>query len=152
MFPKIVNFPLETQGQEQDLNSEPDHLQAASPEDQRASCPYFSGIKSPQAEAEPNYQNENTRKNLRATAPKEGPHNLPNGGREIPTVNFMRNKSMQVANQDPLPEENTGLKPSPMTMAQEQKGQVNLPEISTNEWASSSSAILLLLDLGALGT
>ncbi|KAJ9076683.1 hypothetical protein DSO57_1023884 [Entomophthora muscae] len=128
---KINNFlPLKTQGQEQDLNPEPVH-------------PRFSRIEPPQAQAKPNFQNENTSKNLRATAPEEEPDNLPNRGGM---------KSIQVANQNPLPEENTGLSPILMTMTQEQKGRANLPESSTNEKSPSSDAISPLQNPSALAT
>ncbi|KAJ9082286.1 hypothetical protein DSO57_1006070 [Entomophthora muscae] len=119
---RIDNFlSLETQGQGRDSNSESDHPRAVSPKDQRAGCLRFSEIKPPQAEAEPNSQNVNISKNLRATAPEEGLNNLPNGGRKIPTVNLMSMKSTLVINQDSSPDENAHLKPTLMTMAKEQK-------------------------------
>ncbi|KAJ9062778.1 hypothetical protein DSO57_1006846 [Entomophthora muscae] len=61
-------------------------------------------------------------------------------------------KSIQVANQNPLSEENTGLRPTLMTMAQEQKGQANLSEGSTNEKSSSIGAISPLQNPSALAT
>ncbi|KAJ9088331.1 hypothetical protein DSO57_1024153 [Entomophthora muscae] len=85
----------------------------------RASCLRFSGIEPPQAEAKSNSQSKNTNTDLGVMAPKEGLDNLPNGGKEILSINFMNLKSSQVTNQGPLPEENTGLKPVPMTKAQE---------------------------------
>ncbi|KAJ9090217.1 hypothetical protein DSO57_1004795 [Entomophthora muscae] len=61
-------------------------------------------------------------------------------------------KSTLVVNQDSSPEENAGLKPASMIMAQEQKNQEIFPEVLTNKKMTSSSVILLLLNPGVLAT
>ncbi|KAJ9052702.1 hypothetical protein DSO57_1031651 [Entomophthora muscae] len=45
------SLPLETWAQGQDLNPEPEFLQAAGPMDREPVCPHFSEIEPPQAEA-----------------------------------------------------------------------------------------------------
>ncbi|KAJ9086131.1 hypothetical protein DSO57_1007246 [Entomophthora muscae] len=100
---RINNPPLENQAQKQDLNPNPDHLQAACPEDQRASHLHFSGFELLQAEVQIKSQSENTNMDVRAVTFKEELVSLPNRGKESLSVNFMNLKSSHITNQVPLP-------------------------------------------------
>ncbi|KAJ9087853.1 hypothetical protein DSO57_1028934 [Entomophthora muscae] len=114
---RIANFSLlKTRAQGRDSNSGPDLPQAASPKDQTADHPRFPAIEPPKAEAEHNFLDDNISQTLETTSPNRRSDKLPNGNKEIPTISFMSLKSVLVVNQDSSPEENTGLKPAPMTM------------------------------------
>ncbi|KAJ9058130.1 hypothetical protein DSO57_1015551 [Entomophthora muscae] len=63
--------PLEKPAREQDLNPDPERQQAASLEDQGATCLRFFGIEPPQAKAQAKPQSKNTNIGLRMMAPKE---------------------------------------------------------------------------------
>ncbi|KAJ9067725.1 hypothetical protein DSO57_1036228, partial [Entomophthora muscae] len=107
---------------EQDSNPNLERLQAASLEDQGAA--HLSQAKS---------QSKNTNIDLSVVAPEEGLLNLPDGGKKSLSVNFMNLKFSQATNHVQLLEKNVGLRPAPMTQAQEQKTQVAFHEFSTNE-------------------
>ncbi|KAJ9090262.1 hypothetical protein DSO57_1004172 [Entomophthora muscae] len=135
--PKILridnSFPLETRAQERDSNPEPGLTWAASPMDQGPARPRFPETKPPQAEAPTKSRSQNTSAGLIMMVPKDELLKLPNGGRESSSVNFMNLKSSRVTNQIQLPKKNTGFRPNPVTIAQNQENQVTNLDILTNE-------------------
>ncbi|KAJ9049705.1 hypothetical protein DSO57_1021731 [Entomophthora muscae] len=152
-FVRIDNsLPLETWAQGQDLNPEPEFLQAAGPMDQEPVRLCFSEIEPPQAKAPAKSQSQNTSAGSTMVVPKEELLELPNRGREVASVNFMNLKSSWVTNQIQLPKKNLGFGPNPMTTAQIQENQVTNLDVLTNERAPSQGAILPLLHPGLLAT
>ncbi|KAJ9064976.1 hypothetical protein DSO57_1024814 [Entomophthora muscae] len=149
----IDNFlPLKTQGQEQESNSEPNHLQAANPEDQRASCLYFPGAKPPQAEAKNDYLKGEASQAKGITTPNGGVIKAPNGVNKIPTICLMGLKTALVANQDVSPEISVGPGLDPMTTTQEQENQVTNLIFLTNERTPGQGTISLPLNLSVQTT
>ncbi|KAJ9077439.1 hypothetical protein DSO57_1016745 [Entomophthora muscae] len=130
----------------QDWNSNPDpeNLQATSPKDQGVAHPRILGVKPLQAEAKSDYPKDKASQTREITAPKEGLIKAPNGGKEIPTISFMSLKSTLVVNQEPSPEEVTGLWPNLMTTPLEQDNQVANYRSLTDERSPKPSAISLL--------
>ncbi|KAJ9062842.1 hypothetical protein DSO57_1006290 [Entomophthora muscae] len=146
------SLPLETRAQGQDLSPEPEFLQAAGPMDQKPVCLRFSDNKPPQAEAPSKSQSQNTSAGSTMVVPKEELLELPNGGREGASLNFMNLKSSQVTIQIQLPKENTGFGPNPVTTAQNKENQVTNLDILTNERTPCQGTILPLLQPGLLVT
>ncbi|KAJ9087808.1 hypothetical protein DSO57_1029357 [Entomophthora muscae] len=92
------SLPLKTWAQGQDLNPEPEFLRAAGPMDQEPVHLCFAEVELPQAEAPAKSQIQNTSAGSTMVAPKEELLKLPNGGREVASVNFMNLKSSWVTN------------------------------------------------------
>ncbi|KAJ9049754.1 hypothetical protein DSO57_1021122 [Entomophthora muscae] len=140
---RIVNsFTLETQAERRYLNPEPKSLQAAGPGDQGAACLRFPGVKPPQAEAKNDGPNGEASQTKGIIAPNGGVIKAPNGGNKIPIISFMSLKYTLVANQEPSPEEGTGLWPDSMTTTLEQNNQVTNLRSLTNERTPGLGTIL----------
>ncbi|KAJ9051183.1 hypothetical protein DSO57_1007024 [Entomophthora muscae] len=112
--------PLETQAQGRDSNPDPESLRAAGPENQGATCPRFTGVKLPQAEAKNDGPNGEVSQTKGINAPNEGTIKAPNGGNKILAISFMSLKATSAVNQESPSEEGTGLRPKPMTTTLEQ--------------------------------
>ncbi|KAJ9081050.1 hypothetical protein DSO57_1018671 [Entomophthora muscae] len=122
------SFTLETWAQGQDLNPDPESLQATGPGDQGAACLRFPGVKPLQAEAKNDGPNGEASQTKEIIEPNGGLHEF---------------KSTLVTNQEPSLEEGMGLWPDPMTTTLEQDNQAAKLRSLTNEQTPGPGAILL---------
>ncbi|KAJ9073730.1 hypothetical protein DSO57_1013153 [Entomophthora muscae] len=136
------HFPFETRALEQDSNADPDPPQTASPGDQGADCPCFSGVKPPQAEAKRDCQSNEASQTRAITPPNKGLIKAPNGGDKTPTISFVGLKATPVANQEPSLGRGMGLWPDPMTTTTETENQVANLRSLTNKRTPGPGAIL----------
>ncbi|KAJ9074203.1 hypothetical protein DSO57_1008731 [Entomophthora muscae] len=131
---------------ERGSNPDPRFPWAAGPVDQGTTCPHFSGIKLPQAEAENASSHSKTGQTKEISAPNKQSITAPNEGAEAATISFINLKSTSVVNQELSPGRGTGPRPNLMTTTLEQVNQVANLRFLTNEITPRLSAILLLLD------
>ncbi|KAJ9076652.1 hypothetical protein DSO57_1024085 [Entomophthora muscae] len=121
------SFLLKTQAQEWDLNPDPKSPQTA--------CLHFLEVEPLQAEAKNDGPDG-------ISAPNGGVIKAPNGGNETLTISFMSLSSTLMANQEPSPEEDTGLLPEPTTTTLDLDNQVANLRSLDNERTSGPGAIL----------
>ncbi|KAJ9060803.1 hypothetical protein DSO57_1026851, partial [Entomophthora muscae] len=107
--------PLEPQAQERELNPEPGFPRAARPMDCGTTCPHFSGVEPPQADAEDDGPSSETDQAKEIIALSGVPITTPNGGNQATTISFMSLKSTPATNQEPTQGRGTGPQPGPMT-------------------------------------
>ncbi|KAJ9083424.1 hypothetical protein DSO57_1034818 [Entomophthora muscae] len=135
------------------LHPGPDSPQAASPEDQWASCPHFSETEPPsQAKAKDDFLKGKASQTKEIITLNRGAIKTANESNKTFTLFFMGLKTTPVANQDALPEVSTDSWPDLMTTTQKQENQTINLETPTNERTPSQGAILLPLNLGVLAT
>ncbi|KAJ9049156.1 hypothetical protein DSO57_1027607 [Entomophthora muscae] len=91
------SFTLETWSQGWDSNPGPESLWAAGPMDCGAACLYFPDVKPLQAEAKNNGPNGKASQTKGISTPNGGVIKAPKEGNKIPTISFMRLKSILVA-------------------------------------------------------
>ncbi|KAJ9056276.1 hypothetical protein DSO57_1034880 [Entomophthora muscae] len=96
--------------QGQDLNPDPEPLQAA--------FPRFPGVKPLQAEARNGFLKGEASQTKGIIVSNGGIIKAPNRGNKIPTICFMGLKTALVANQDVSPVKSMGPGPDPMTATQ----------------------------------